>query len=378
MPSRRILKVGCPLLATLLALAMIPVAFWSCGQDRPVRIGFAGSLSGRFSDLATEGLNGLQLAVDEQNQVGGIQGRRVEVLVRDIGYDSSLAAEAFIQLVDEGVVAVVGPMTSAMAPAMIAEADQLRVPILSPTVSSNALAGKDDWFLRVMSPSKAESVRLAGYAAKELNLRRLMAVVDVSNANYSLEYVDNFRAAFLETGGLEVLEQRFDTRTKPEFRTLASTVVHARPEAVLLVTGALDGAMICQHLRLGGMNGHLLSSGWAMTADFVAQAGQSGEGTLFCHPFKPMTGAHHKFLDRFRQRFGHDPGFAGAMAYESGLTILQAMKQTLEPKRIKDILLQDREYAGVQGSFRFDRYGDAQRAMFLIEVRDGILRGLEG
>jgi len=65
--------------ALLLVLGLVN----GCGPREPVRVGFLGGLSGRVADLGEAGRNGAQIAVEEVNRAGGIDGRRVELIVRD-------------------------------------------------------------------------------------------------------------------------------------------------------------------------------------------------------------------------------------------------------------------------------------------------------
>ena len=68
--------------ATLIGGLALLVA---CQKPEPIRIGFVGGLSGRVADLGGAGRNGVQLALEQRNAAGGINGRSVELVVRDDG-----------------------------------------------------------------------------------------------------------------------------------------------------------------------------------------------------------------------------------------------------------------------------------------------------
>ena len=65
--------------ALLLVLGLVS----GCGPREPVRVGFLGGLSGRVADLGEAGRNGAQIAVEEVNRAGGIDGRQIQLIVRD-------------------------------------------------------------------------------------------------------------------------------------------------------------------------------------------------------------------------------------------------------------------------------------------------------
>lgn len=130
--------------------------FLGCSKKKPVKIGFAGTLTGRLSDLGTAGRNGVMLAVEDINKSGGINGHPVELLIRDDKHDPLVSREVSQDLVNEGVVAIIGHMTSVASVASVPVVNKENVVMISPTTSANDLTGIDDYFFRVYSPSRFE------------------------------------------------------------------------------------------------------------------------------------------------------------------------------------------------------------------------------
>ncbi|NIP49758.1 MAG: amino acid ABC transporter substrate-binding protein, partial [Gammaproteobacteria bacterium] len=90
-----------------------------------------------------------QLAIEEVNGNGGINGRLVEGNVRDVSMHKETALHAVRNLSAEKVSAIIGPMTSQTAVAILPEINRLKIPLISPTASTNQLSGQDDYFFRV-------------------------------------------------------------------------------------------------------------------------------------------------------------------------------------------------------------------------------------
>ncbi|MFO7717430.1 MAG: ABC transporter substrate-binding protein, partial [Desulfohalobium sp.] len=105
-----------PIVWTALGLAGIVLlaGLGACGQD-PIRIGFAVPLTGVYSDLGVHGRNGATLAVEEINDRGGIHGRSLRLLPRDDGNSAAQAKAVDRELIDQGVVAIIGHMTSSQS-----------------------------------------------------------------------------------------------------------------------------------------------------------------------------------------------------------------------------------------------------------------------
>lgn len=143
-------------------VAVLALLLAGCAPPpEPISIGFIGGSSGRVADLGIAGRDGVQLAVDLRNQEGGVGGRMVRLLVRDDEQNPEAAARALRELIDQGVVAVVGPMTSAMAMATVPIANEAKLLMISPTVSTEDLSGRDDYFFRVGSSNHANAAEVA-------------------------------------------------------------------------------------------------------------------------------------------------------------------------------------------------------------------------
>lgn len=134
--------------ATVFVLAVTIVA---CSRN-PIPVGFAGPLSGSSSDLGVQGRNGATLAIEEINEAGGIAGRPLELIARDDWNDPDLVPLLNTELVEEGVVATIGHMTSAPSVVAAALGERGRVLHISPTASAPDLSSRDDLFSESRAP----------------------------------------------------------------------------------------------------------------------------------------------------------------------------------------------------------------------------------
>ncbi|MBW2047490.1 MAG: ABC transporter substrate-binding protein [Deltaproteobacteria bacterium] len=342
-------------------------------EEEPVKVGFAGVLTGRLSDLGRSGRNGVILAVEEVNRRGGINGRPVELIVKDDKQDPEEALRADRELIDEGVVAIIGHVTSAMSMAAVPLMNKEKVLMISPTTSTDRLKGIDDYFVRVMPPNRAETDNLAHHGFNKMGLKRLSAVYDLSNRAYTEGYFNNFREEFEGLGGKVIHTETFTSGKDVDFSRLAELLLKPGPDGILVAAGAIDTAMICQRLRVGGSKVSIISSGWAMTSDLLHEGGPAVEGVVFSQLFDRQS-RHRRYLEfkkRFEERFGEPPDFAAAHGYEAASALFKALSENPDPGKLKDTLLKQDLFEGVQGDFKIDKYGDPQRPRFLITVKNG-------
>lgn len=358
----------------LFMVSFFSFAILGCRKEKkPVKLGFVGCLTGRLSDLGTSGRNGALLAVEQVNKSGGIAGRPAELIVKDDKQDKDTALEADRALIEEGVVAIIGHMTSAMSMAAVPLMNRKRVLMVSPTTSTNALKGIDDYFVRVMPPNSAETDHLAQYAVREMGVRDIAAIYGLANRLYTEMFLKHFKRAFENLGGRIVLTRSLGVGERDDFDEVAASLVGPDPDAILIVAGALDAAMICQRIRILGSDAPILSCGWAMTDDFIEQGGPTVEGVVFSQLIDANSRekSYLAFKEAFESRFGHPPDFAACHGYEAARMILDALEHNPDAKALKATILGQKRCYSVQGDFRLDPYGDPQRKRHLIRVRGG-------
>ena len=365
-----------PLLPAFLLITFIATA--ACERSAPIRVGFSGCMSGRLSDLGIAGRNGVTLAVEELNAAGGLHGRMVELLTRDNHQDPGTAVRSDRELIDLGAVAIIGHMTSAMTLTALPQLNREGILMISPTATSNRLNGLDDVLIRVMPPNRAETDHLARYARQDLGLRRMAALYDLSNRAYSEGYFENFEDAFESLGGHVVHTARFTSGPGTDFSELTSGLLHPDLDGLLVVAGGMDTAMICQHIRMYGIDLPVISSGWAMTRDLLHHGGRAVEGLVFSQLLDQASRLDRfvAFKRRYRKRFGNDPDFAAAHGYEAARMLFLGLQATTDPKRLKQAVLARDAFFGVQGDFTLDRFGDPERDRFLTVVRHGTFETL--
>ncbi len=112
--------------------AVLVVACLGCSRNDPVKIGMVAGLSGRMSQLGVSARNAVQLAVAQANEEGGINGRQIELIIRDNQGDPVLCGQAIRELADLGVAGIIGPLMSKMATSVLETIEKKPVVVISP------------------------------------------------------------------------------------------------------------------------------------------------------------------------------------------------------------------------------------------------------
>ena len=360
-------------LQSLLLMLILACSLSCCSPKEPVKIGFLGGVSGRVADLGIAGRNGALLAVEMRNQAGGLNGRTVELLVEDDQQDVVQAKAAVQRLIDQKVEAVVGPMTSMVAMATVPIINQARIVMMSPTVSTQDLSSRDDYFFRVISSTAEYAHKSADYHASQQGIRRVAVAYDLRNKAYSESWLKAYRKAFAAHGGEVVLAEYYYSGDDVNFATLAESLLKVKPDAVLVIANSLDTAVLAQQVRKHDQHVHIATSEWAATERLCELGGSAVEGMMITQ-FLDRDSNNPSYL-AFRQayidRFSMEPGFGGVTAFDATNVVLTALAAKDKTQTLKQAILSKGSFAGVQSEILFDKTGDAKRETYMTTIHNG-------
>ena len=344
-----------------------------CEPPEPIRIGFVGGTSGRVADLGIAGRDAVLLAVELRNQSGGVAGRKVKLLIKDDQQNPEVARRAVRDLIEQGVVAIVGPMTSAMAIAVVPIANEAKVLLMSPTATTDDLTGLDDYFFRLNTSARDNASRIARYHVGQNATRRLAATYDLRNKSYTENWLDSFRATYVQGGGEVVKVIGFESGGETTFLQLAQDLLAAPVDGVLIVANSVDTALLCQQIRKLGSRVPIISSEWAATERLVELGGKAVEGVIMAQNFDRNSTAprYRAFYQAYRDRFHREPGFGGVIAFDAANVVLDALAQRREGRSVKETVLAARRFEGVEEPMLFNEFGEVKRRLFITVVRDG-------
>ena len=345
----------------------------ACSKTEPVRLGFVGGLTGRVADLGIAGRNGALLAVEEKNAAGGIKGRLIELLIRDDEQNAATVKRVVTELINSKVAAIIGPMTSSMAMEAAPLVNAAKTVVVSPTVTTTDLTGKDDYFFRVISDTQGYAAKNAGYMFKQLGHRKAVAIYDLNNKSYTESWLKYFRSTFESLGGTMPVVQPFNSGSDPVFTDLIKEMLAVKPDMIVIIANAVDAATICQQVRKLNPLVQLALAEWAATERLLEMGGGAVEGAYADQYFNrdDTSAKFTTFLQSYRKRFTMEPGFAGIAAYDAANVALDALARTGAGKSLRETILAAPTFQGLQQTIAFDRYGDSQRKTYVSTIRDG-------
>ena len=364
---------------TILTLSVVLIIFlFGCAPTQPgvtvtgvtvteptptvgtVKLGVMMPLTGDAAAYGNPIFASTQIAVDEINAQGGINGKQIELIVEDSKCNPKDGATAAQKLVNvDKVVAILGGVCSGetLGAAPIAEA--AKVIMLSPSSTSPDITNAGDFIFRT-APSDALAGKIAADVAyNTLNARTAAIITETQDYPQGLRRV--FKKNFEKLGGTVAIDEAFNSEAT-DFRTLVLKVKDANPDVIYVVPQApAKGVLIVKQIKEAGLETQLLTAEGLIGRDVIKENPEDLEGMIGVEAyFDESNPKAIAVLGEYTKRTGEEPPFPAFMAaaYDNVYLIKKAMEQSETPEGMRDFLYSVKDWQGALGKLTIDQNGD--------------------
>lgn len=373
------------LMAVCLTLLMTLPLLSACGgSGEEIVIGAIGPLTGGAATYGTSVKNGIQIAVDEINAAGGVNGVKLKLEFLDDEGDSAKAKTAFENLMDKGMDVLIGCVTSGPSVAindLVLEEGILQI---TPSASQKEAAQNPNSF-RLCFTDPLQGTTMAEYAYNTLGYRKA-AVVYNQDDSYSTGILETFRARFTELGGTVVVEAPFSQSTE-DFSAHVTKIQDAAPDYVLLpfyndmaakfLTAAAAKSMNLPLIGSDGMDGILNY--------LQGEDAKLAEGLIYLTPFIASDPDEkiQKFVSTYTERHGDAPDQFAADGYDCVYVVKAALEKAgVTSNEIDNAALiaamKEITVDGLTGSVSFDENGEPLKGAKFAKVEGGKYVAVQG
>ncbi|HEX6473454.1 MAG TPA: ABC transporter substrate-binding protein [Candidatus Limnocylindria bacterium] len=349
-------------------------------QDDVVRIGVAGS----FSDpIGLPMRQAAELAADEINAEGGINGKRLELVIRDDYSDPDSAVFVAGDLYNSDVSAVVGHLFSGMtlAAAPVYNGGSDPVVAISPSSSSPDVTAAGEYTFRVCPSDMAHGTVLAHWVRDRLHLTR--GAVLYLNDEYGRGIRQTFVSEFTRLGGeLESVDPYLGEQ--PEVGPYLDRLAHERAPEFLVVAGNRSEAE--EILRQAHKRKLMMPVLGGDGLEGIQDAGALAEGVYLSSPYFPSipSAANRRFVEAFRRRYKTPPNQPAAGTYDALYllkdVIARAGTARADVRRaLAGVGSVTPPFEGVTGTVAFDANGDVpNQNVYIGQVQHGAVTVVNG
>ena len=367
--------------AARLAALMLPLALALSGEVRaqargePILIGVSGPLTGPNAQYGAQWKTGFDLALDEVNRKGGVNGRPLAYVFEDSQSDprqSVAIAQKFVA--DPRIVIEVGDFSSpaSMAASPIYQRAGL---VQFGFTNSHPDFTKGGDFMWSSSVSQAdEQPALAEFAVKKLGLKRL-AIIHL-NTDWGRSSADILAKSIAEDGAEVVAKEGFLPDEK-DFRSTLVRIREAKPDGIALIAYYADGALVARQLSAVGITLPVVAVSSVYSPKFLELGGDAVNGIYTTANFFPEDPRPEvqDFVMAYRARYNKEPDTFGAVAYDTIILVAEDIREFgTDRTAIRDGLAKIRDVPSVIfGKMTFDpktrRVAGAQHIALV--VKDG-------
>ena len=351
------------------------------------KIGGIGPTTGAAAIYGTAVMNGAQIAVDEINAAGGINGYQIAYKFEDDQSDAEKSVNAYNTLKDWGMQMLIGTTTSTPCTAVVEESHNDNLFQLTPSATAVESIQYDNAFRMCFSDPNQGSAS-ADYIADN-NLAKKVAVIYNSSDTYSSGIYQNF-VTEAEKKGLEVVAAKaFTADNKTDFSVQIQKAKDAGAELVFLPIYYQEASLILAQANKAGFSPKWFGcDGMDGILDLEGFDASLAENLMFLTPFtaNATDDATQKFVADFKDAFGDTPIQFAADAYDCVYAIKAAAeKENITPDMsasdICDALkkgMTEITYDGLTGkSITWSEDGEPTKDPTVVVVQNGEYQVLE-
>lgn len=364
------------LIATGLTAVMTVGLLAGCGgsgDSDTIKIGLATPLTGASAQDGKAIQNGVNLAVKQVNDEGGIDGKQVEVTAEDDKGDSSEAATVANKLAqDDSILAVVGHFNSSCTLAGAPIYNQAGIVQISPGSSSEAVSDAGDYTFRTITTDAVQGQYLAEWCVNELGYKNIAILYE--NDDYGLGLADVAQRETEALGATVTVREAYEVN-QTDYSTVLTKV--AASDADVLIIGGLynETALIAKQMSDNGIGEMPIMGVDAIYSDALIElGGDAVNGIKLTAYFSDSSESQvtQDFIAAYTEEYGEAPGTYAAYAYDAALMILDAIKNAgTDRAAIRDYIADIDGFEGATGTASFDENGDVIKEPLRMEIKDG-------
>ena len=366
------------LLSLAFALAVAcALSFAGCAKadTGTIKIGGIYPLSGGVAVYGVEAKNGVEMAVEEINAAGGIDGRMVELIAEDDEGNPEKTVNAYKKLTTKDQVKIIiGSLTSGCTQAITSLAQAQKVVVVAPAATMASITDAGNFIFRVCFIDPFQGTVGAKFASANLGAKKAAVLYDVGN-DYSVGLFDNFKIAFEAAGGTVVAAESYNTGDK-DFNAQLTKIKNASPDVVYLPDYYSTVALIAKQLRAQGITAPIVGAdGWGGIVDNAGDEVLKG----FYSDHYASDSTDQKVVDfvaKYKAKYNATPTAFAALGYDAMYVIKDAMVASKSTDSVKvQAALEKTSGSYVTGNLTFDEKRNPTKSAVILEIvkKDGKL-----
>ena len=354
---------------------------------KEIRIGLIAPLTGSNQSGGLSMKNGVELAVNKINQSGGISGTKLTLVVHDdqgIPANTAKAAKELIFI--DNAEAIIGPFSSNCCLEIKTLINSCGVPLITPIAMADEINLENDYIFRnTLGTSAAQRkfnafsdsgngdyILLEGFGAQSIGI-----LWQNDAWGFEMQQLVEKDLAALDRSKAIIFNHSFEF-SQDSYLDLINRYENQFPDLIYVISSGKEAVKIVKDARSSGYTGLIYGEGGFNCPDFDTDLGAYADGCLFSTPWHPSfsTPMSDVFLKSYLSEYGDMPNMFSAISYEAVYILKDSLSRVISFQSkddFRDILQQDlsraRKIDGITGPIYFDKNGQCDRPMFILQKR---------
>jgi branched-chain amino acid transport system substrate-binding protein len=336
-----------------------------------IRVGVYGDTTGATSSFGQSTKNGIQLAFEEINAAGGVNGKKLEMVFEDDQGTPEKAKTVISKLINQDkVVAVLGEVASSNSLAAAPVAQEAHIPMISPSSTNPKVTEVGDYISRVCFIDPFQGSVMAKFAANTLKAKTA-AILGDNSSDYSKGLTQFFKEEFTKLGGTVINEKTYAQKDQ-DFKAQLTQMRDQKPDVIYVPGYYGEVGIIAKQARELGMNQPLLGGdGWD-SPELWKLGGISLKPAYISNHYSADNPAPEiqNFVKAYTAKFSVAPDSLAALAYDSAKVLADAIKRAggTDSAKLKDAINATKEFPGVTGKITLDSSRNAVKPAVVLEL----------
>jgi branched-chain amino acid transport system substrate-binding protein len=366
------------ILFTLLLMSLVTVQVFAAP---PIKIGALFAVTGPASFLGEPERNTAVMMADEINKAGGINGRKLELIVYDTQGDATKAVQLVNKLIkDDKVVAIIGPSTTGDTMAVIPVVEKAEIPLISCAAGVKITEPVKKWVFKTAQNDVLAVQRIFEYMKKQKISK--ISILTVSDA-FGSSGREQLRLHAAKSGIDIISDETYGP--KDTDMTAQLTKIRGSKAQAIICWGTNPGpAVVARNAKQLGITLPLFMSHGVSSRKFIDLAGDASEGIILPSGRVVVAGQLPKndpqkkvllsYIDNYRKHYKVEGDHFGGHAWDAIMLIKRALGSGADDALgIREMLEMTDNFAGIGGTFKYspqDHAGLTSDAFVLVQIKN--------
>ncbi|MEK7722911.1 MAG: ABC transporter substrate-binding protein [Acidobacteriota bacterium] len=341
--------------------------------DETIKVGIFADMTGQTASFGVSTLSGIKMAADEINAKGGINGRKIELILEDnqgLPENTKTVVQKLIK--EKKVHALLGEVlsTNSLAAAPIAQA--AKIPMISPSSTNPRVTKVGDYIFRTCFIDDFQGEAMAKFAFETLKMRRIALLTDF-NSDYAKGLSESFATTFTRLGG-RIISQKTYFQGDEDYSQQLLAIKKTNPQAIYLTGYYNSVGVIAKQARAMKITAPILGGdGWDSPSLFELSGNSLNNSYITDHfSLESPNEKVKKFSTDYKNLYGLDADGFAALAYDAMYVLADSVQRakSTESQKLREAIATTKNFDGVTGKITINNSRNADKPVVILKLQN--------